>query len=345
MRTIPVNSERAYQVEVGVDWKLALDDWAEGRSKVIVICSEKFQVDTDFQTILIPDGEAGKDLATLQKLFDEFSKSNLGRDALVVAIGGGAVTDAVGFAAATWLRGIDWLAIPTTLAGMVDASIGGKTGINHSSGKNLIGAFHSPISVLVDLSWLLSLTSRDLSAGLAEVVKSGFIKDEKLLELVELIQSDSSSVKSQGDLWLELIHRSISVKAEVVSIDFKESFEREILNYGHTLGHAIEKHSNFQLRHGEAVAIGLCFAAELSRVKNNLPQEIVEKHYQLLGKINLPVTYEKSAWNELYELMKSDKKNRASALRFVGLAKIGQCNRIEDAEEQLLRSIYERICS
>ncbi|MFM2103589.1 MAG: hypothetical protein RL740_676, partial [Actinomycetota bacterium] len=140
-------------------------------------------------------------------------------------------------------------------------------------------------------------------------------------------------------------HRSISVKAEVVSIDFKESFEREILNYGHTLGHAIEKHGNFQLRHGEAVAIGLCFAAELSRVKNDLPQEIVEKHYRLLRRNNLPVTYEKSAWNELYELMKSDKKNRASALRFVGLAKIGQCNRIEDAEEQLLRSIYERICS
>jgi 3-dehydroquinate synthase len=345
MRTVPIKAERSYQVEVGVDWKQALDDWCEGRSQVVIICSEKFEVDSKYQTIRIADGEAGKELSSLEKLFEEFSKLNIGRDCLVVAIGGGAVTDVSGFAAATWLRGIDWIAIPTTLAGMVDAAIGGKTGINHSSAKNLIGAFHSPISVLIDLSWLHTLTSRDLAAGLAEVVKAGFIKDSKILDLVELIDASKFSIETQNEIWVDLIQRSVSVKAEVVTADFKESFEREILNYGHTLGHAIEKHSNFKLRHGEAIAIGLCFAAELSAIINGLPIEVVAKHYRLLERLNLPVSYPRSAWPELYSLMKMDKKNRAGSLRFVGLVEVGKCNRIENPSDENLITAYERISS
>jgi 3-dehydroquinate synthase len=340
---IPVNAERSYQIEVGVDWRLALEDRCKGRKQVVVLCSEGFPVETTYPTILIPDGELGKELSTLENLYQHFSDLKISRDTLIVAIGGGAVTDVAGFAAATWQRGIDWLAIPTTLAGMVDAAIGGKTGINFKSGKNLIGSFHSPIAVLADLSWLLTLAPRDLSAGLAEVIKTGFIKDAKILELIELIQTQKDSIETQKEIWIDLISRSISVKAQVVSTDFKENFEREILNYGHTLGHAIEKHSDYQLRHGEAVAIGLCFAAELSKISNGLSDEVVNKHYQLLKKVNLTTTYPINAWDELFVIMKGDKKNRAGTIRLVGLVDIGTCNRIENPDEKLLRTVYERI--
>lgn len=341
MRTVPVIAERTYQVEIGVDWKISLNDWIEGRNKVVVISSSAFSVETGLPTILVPDGEPGKDSKTLIEIWRRLGELEIARGDLIIAIGGGATTDIAGFAAASWLRGVDWVAIPTTLAGMVDAAIGGKTGINTDSGKNLVGAFHSPVAVLIDLVWLKTLAQRDFAAGLAEVVKTGFIFDTEILKLLE--GKILSEVISDESIQLELIHRAVSVKAQVVSSDFKEGYLREILNYGHTLGHAIESHSNYALRHGEAVAIGMCFAAELSNLVNGLDPSVVKTHYQLLTNLNLPISYEADAWSELYKSLFSDKKNRSGKLRFVGLEELGKCNRIEDPTSEILRMAYERI--
>ncbi|NCU78745.1 MAG: 3-dehydroquinate synthase, partial [Actinobacteria bacterium] len=247
--------------------------------------------------------------------------------------GGGATTDLAGFAAATWLRGVDWYAIPTSLAGMVDAAIGGKTGINAQSGKNLIGSFYSPSGVFIDIKYLSKLPNRDLSAGLAEVIKCGFISDYKILNLV---QDDILDFE-------KLISRAVKVKANVVARDFKESKIREVLNYGHTLGHAIEKDSKYKLRHGEAVSIGMVYAAELSRELLGLADEIVELHRVLLGNLNLPTSYPKSRWSSLVDLLLKDKKVKQGKVRFIGLSKIGKPVWLEDVPSSTLTKVYERI--
>ena len=341
MKTVPVSAERTYQVEIGVDWKIALNDWIEGRNKVAVIASEKMELKIDLPIIRIPDGESGKSPDVIVNIWQKLGELGLNRNDLIIGIGGGTVTDLAGFAAATWLRGIDWVAIPTTVAGMVDAAIGGKTGINSSHGKNLIGAFHSPAAVLIDLDWIETLSERDIAAGMAEVVKCGFIADPKILDL--LAHKSLKDVCNDRELQMELIHRAVSVKANVVGQDFKESFLREILNYGHTLGHAIEKHSNYQLRHGEAVSIGMCFAAELAKIKVNLSEQIVEQHYAVLKALKLPTKYQASAWPELLAAMSLDKKTKSGTLRFVAIDDVGKCVRIESPASDELAIAYERI--
>ena len=354
MRTVPVSAERSYQVEIGINWRSSLLDWCEGRSKTLIISSVGFptadqiaqlkkmpESQSEIYYLEIPDSEAGKSVETLQAVWEKLSSIGLSKDDLIVGIGGGAVTDVSGFAAATWLRGIDWIAIPTTLAGMVDAAIGGKTGVNAQVGKNLIGAFHSPISVLIDQAWLETLTPRDMAAGMAEVIKCGYIMDIEILNLVR--GKTLENVIADEDLQIELIHRAVSVKSNVVSADFKESFLREVLNYGHTVGHAIEKHSGYTLRHGECVAIGMCFAAELSRQINGLSDLVVQNHYEILKAMRLPTSYEISAWPEIEKLLWLDKKNRSGVLRFVGLLDVGKCNRIENPDSSALNRAYEMI--
>ena len=234
------------------------------------------------------------------------------------------MTDVAGFAAASWLRGIEWIAVPTSVAGMVDASIGGKTGINSEYGKNLVGAFHSPSAVLIDTTWLHTLSNRDFSAGMAEVIKCGFISESRIIEL--LLGQDVKSLRLDHERVLSLIEAAVNIKAQVVSADFKESFAREVLNYGHTLGHAIEIHSKYTMRHGEAISIGLVFAAELAS-------------------LDLPTTYPRSAWNELLPLLSLDKKTRGSTLRFVAISAIGKTHRIEGVSPAQLLQAYERISS
>lgn len=341
MRTVPVAAERKYQVEIGIDWKIALEDWTEGRNKVVVIASEAMELKVDFPIVRIPDGEKGKSPEVITQIWNQLGELEVNRNDLIVGIGGGTVTDLAGFAASSWLRGIDWVAIPTTVAGMVDAAIGGKTGINSSHGKNLIGAFHSPIAVLIDLKWIDTLSDRDVAAGMAEVVKCGFIADQKILELLE--NKSLKDVCNDTELQLELVHRAVSVKASVVGQDFKESFLREVLNYGHTLGHAIEKHSDYSIRHGEAIAIGMCFVAELSAMKTGLGIEIVNKHYKLLRALNLPTEYQLSAWPDLLKAMGLDKKAKSGNLRFVAVEDIGKCIRIESPTSDELLAAYERI--
>ena len=337
MRRVSITSEHKYEVQVGANWKNELTKIEKAHEKILIFAPKKLEkllkLSSKSKVVYLPDGEAQKDLKTLEKLLGVAGKLGIKRDGAIVAIGGGATTDVSGFVAATWLRGIDWYSFPTTIAGSVDAAIGGKTGINSEFGKNTIGSFHSPKKVIVDLSFIKSLSQRDFTAGLAEVVKSGFIADRKILKLID---------KPLENLE-ELVYRSVKVKGDVVSKDFREGKLREILNYGHTLGHAIEKLEKYQLRHGEAVSIGLVFAAELSNIRGKLSDEIVEMHRQILKTLSLPTSYDRGAKNKLFTLMESDKKARSSGLRFIGLSGIGKPIWMERVTRKELDAAFERI--
>ena len=351
MSSIKVTAEHNYEILIGVDWKSELSRLLAGRTRAAVIVSQDMQSrlgdlntgDTEIFTFPVPDGELGKSSATLLQVWNWLGAAGFTRNDLVVAIGGGATTDFAGFAAATWLRGIDWVAIPTTVAGMVDAAVGGKTAINSEYGKNLIGSFHSPKAVLVDFSWLETLTDRDYSAGLAEVVKAGFIADGEILNLmrgksVTMIRKDNGAVK-------EIFTRAIAVKANVVSQDFKENFAREALNYGHTLGHAIELESRFSMRHGECVAIGMAFMAQLQFALGIITKELAQDHLDILENLGLPTSYKRGAWPILLANMSLDKKSRGKSLRFVTITGIGKTDRLENPDEKLLYSAYEKVSS
>ena len=351
MKIITVQAERSYDVIIDCDWKRQVLKLAKGRSRVAVIYSTAMResirfdadVDAEFHFFEVSDGEAAKNSASLSSLWNWLGAAGFTRSDLVIGIGGGAITDLAGFAAATWLRGIDWIGVPTSVAGMVDASVGGKTGINSDYGKNLIGAFYSPLSVIIDFSWLKTLSDRDFAAGLAEVIKCGFISDVEILRLIE--GQSVESLRTQSDLIEELVSRSVQVKADVVGMDFKESFVREVLNYGHTLGHAIEIHSRYSLRHGEAISIGLVYAAELAHARGLIDSGVLDQHRRLLSALGLPITYEATAWPALWPLLALDKKSRGSQLRFVVLTSLGTTKRLEDLNEGELHSAYERISS
>lgn len=349
MRTIDVSAERDYTVTIGGSWSEDLSLLCKERTRVAVITSKSFSpelsalrnIDADLHHFEVADGEEGKSISTIINLWNWLGAAGFTRSDLLVGIGGGAITDLTGFAAASWLRGLDWVAVPTSLAGMVDASVGGKTGINSDYGKNLIGAFHSPIAVVIDPSWLTTLSDRDLSAGMAEVIKCGFIADGEILKLAA--DKNIQSLRAEPNLLEELIFRSIAVKASVVSTDFKESYAREALNYGHTLGHAIEKFSQYQLRHGEAISIGLVFAAELAHARGLITSQELDLHRTLLNSFSLPTTYRSDAWQKLAPLLALDKKSRGKTIRFVALSGIGSTIRLEDLTSAELDAAYERI--
>jgi 3-dehydroquinate synthase len=336
-------------VLVDTPYLQALAPHFKKRERVAVIFSESMkssipQIDAQDSEVFyfgIPDSEKGKSSETLLKVWDWLGSAGFTRSDLIVAIGGGAVTDFAGFAAASWLRGLDWVAVPTTVAGMVDAAVGGKTGINSDFGKNLIGAFHSPIEVIVDPQWLTTLGDRDFAAGLAEVVKCGFIRDPQILALIA--GKSISDIRASRDLTVELIHRAISVKADVVSSDFKESFKREILNYGHTFGHAVELESKYSLRHGECVSSGMVFVAHLAHSLGLLSQEIVDQHIQILSTLGLPVRYSEGNWLDLLATMRVDKKSRGKQIRFVVISKISETKRVETVTDDQLLAAYEMV--
>ena len=349
MKLIKVKAEHEYNVVVDCDWRSQLLALTKNRTRVGIIHTQEmassieFDCESEVFYFTVPDGEDAKSFKNLTSLWNWLASSGFTRSDLIVGVGGGAVTDVSGFAAATWLRGIEWIAIPTSIAGMVDASIGGKTGINSEFGKNLIGAFHSPISVLIDTSWLLTLSDRDFSAGMAEVVKCGFIADKKILD--SLAGKAVSTLRQDLPTVIGLISAAVVVKAAAVSEDFKESFGREILNYGHTLGHAVELHSKYSLRHGEAISIGLVFAAELAHLKGYLSKELVDAHREVLSGLNLPISYARSAWPELLPMLALDKKFRGTMMRFVAITDIGKCIRIEGVSQSELLATYERVSS
>ena len=351
MRKISVSAEHTYDVEIGASWKGALESITSKHSHVFILIPaaleeklnlKKQYADKSGVTIrVVPDGEEQKDHKVVTTLWDEIASAQISRTDAVVGFGGGATTDLAGFIAATWLRGVNWYGIPTTLAGMVDASVGGKTGINTGSGKNLVGAFHSPSGVYIDIAFLETLSDRDFAAGLAEVIKSGFIRDSEILTLLE----KNSTIKDARSVAEELIWRSVRVKAEVVSQDFKESKLREILNYGHTFGHAVEKSAHYSLRHGEAVAIGMNFEALLSVELLGLGKDVLDRQQKLLLSFGLPLTIDSGKFtaDALFGLMAGDKKSRNGELRFVGLAALGEPGWIQAPSESVLRAVYEKI--
>ena len=291
----------------------------------------------------VPDAEEAKSAEVASRLWGFLGRSGFTRSDAIVGIGGGTVTDLAGFVAATWLRGVAVVHVPTTLLAMVDAAVGGKTGINTVEGKNLVGAFHPPVGVLCDLATLGTLPAPDFISGMAEIIKCGLIADPVILELVE--KDPEGATRSDGPAVRELIERSIRVKSDVVTKDLRESLLREILNYGHTFAHAIEQVEGYSWRHGAAVSVGMVYAAELAHVAGKLDEAVVDRHRSILASVGLPTSYRGDRWEELYEAMKRDKKVRGSLLRFVVLDGVARPTRLEGPDLSLLLAAYTKVSS
>jgi 3-dehydroquinate synthase len=353
MSRVRVGGETPYDVVIGTgvlgelpsllgDAGIVAVVHAEGLPEIArPVCHALAEAGYDARPLPVPDGEAGKDVKVLAGLWSAFAGLGMTRTDAVVGVGGGATTDLAGFAAATWLRGVRVVLVPTTLLGMVDAAVGGKTAIDIPEGKNLVGAFHSPSGVLCDLTTLMTMPRADYVSGLAEIIKAGFIADPRILELVE--DDPEAAGRPDGPHTLELAERAVTIKARVVSADLKESGLREILNYGHTLGHAIEKVEGYRFRHGDAVAIGMVFAAELACLAGRLDAAVVARHRAVLSAVGLPTSYVADAWPMLREAMRIDKKARGSRLRFVVLDGLAEPGRLEDPDEDLLERAYGRV--
>lgn len=291
----------------------------------------------------IPDAEAGKRVEVASFCWQVLGQSDFTRSDVIVGFGGGSVTDLAGFVAATWLRGVRLVQVPTTLLGMVDAAIGGKTGINTNEGKNLVGCFYAPSGVLVDLQLLQGLSEMEILAGFGEVAKYGFIAEPEILDIIE--RDVDKATDPETDEFRRLVELSIGIKARVVGNDFTEAGEREILNYGHTLGHAIEYAERFQWRHGAAVAIGMMYAAELGRLTGRLSDQAVDRHRSILESLQLPTTYPAGRWNTLFSVMKRDKKARGDLLRFIVLDDIAKPTVLAGPDQSLLYAAYQEIGS
>lgn len=296
-----------------------------------------------YETILagVPDSEDAKRVEVAAFCWGIMGQADFTRSDAVIGFGGGSTTDLAGFVSATWLRGVKLIQVPTTLLGMVDAAIGGKTGINTAEGKNLVGAFHAPAKVVVDLDTLLTLAKNEILAGFGEVVKYGFIADPRILELIE--EDVAKATDPASEVFQEIIERSIAIKARVVGEDFKESGLREILNYGHTLGHAIEHAERYKWRHGAAISIGMVFVAELARLAGRLSDQVVDRHISILKLLGLPVSYPAGKWNQLVETMQRDKKSRAGILRFVVLDDIAKPTIMAAPTPEMLHAAFQEI--
>ena len=356
---IPVRAERDYDVVIGRGLLGHLPAMVEGSDRVAIIHPAALTAsaeairdelsDTGIAVTLIevPDAEDAKTAQVAAFCWEALGASGFTRNDCVIGLGGGATTDLAGFVAATWLRGIRVIQVPTTLLAMVDAAVGGKTGINTDAGKNLVGSFWSPSGVLCDVHALETLPGNDLVAGMAEVVKVGFIRD---LSILDDVQRDASgAVDPTGSLLPDLIRRAVQVKADVVADDFREATSvgskvgREALNYGHTFGHAIEKRERYRWRHGAAVSVGMMFVAELAGLGGRLTQDEVDLHRSVLTSLGLPTTYAGGHWDQLLGAMAIDKKARGSLLRFVVLGGIGHPMIWEGPDPALLSAAYDAI--
>ncbi|MGF7238178.1 MAG: 3-dehydroquinate synthase [Frankia sp.] len=342
---------RTYDVIVGTGLLGELAHIVAGRTRAAIIhpralraTAEAIVADlrdsagVEAHAIEVPDGEDAKRLPVAGFCWDVLGQVGFTRDDVVIGLGGGATTDLAGYVAACWLRGVDVVQVPTTLLGMVDAAVGGKTGLDTDAGKNLVGAFHQPLAVVADLATLDTLPRHDLVSGLAEVVKCGFIVDPEILTLLEADPTGDAHLR-------ELIERTIAVKADVVSADPREAGRREILNYGHTLAHAIEKVENFGWRHGAAVSVGLVYAAALGRLTSGLDDATADRHKALLEQIGLPVSYRSDRWTALLEAMKVDKKARGHRLRLIVLDGLGRPTTLDDPDPGLLVAAFSEVAA
>lgn len=298
---------------------------------------ESLPGDAKVDSVILPDGEAHKDLETLNLIFDQLLAKEHNRKTTLVALGGGVVGDMCGFAAACYQRGVDFIQVPTTLLSQVDSSVGGKTGVNHPLGKNMIGAFYQPNAVIIDIDTLTSLPEREVAAGMAEVIKYGLIYDADFYHWIQ--QNISELMALESDRITQAILRSCECKAEVVAQDEKEGGIRAILNLGHTFGHAIEAHQGYgNWLHGEAVGTGMLMAADLGYRLGKLSATDLEPLRDLLAKARLPL-YAPEDMNEedFLSRMRVDKKVLDGRIRLVLLESIGQAYVTSDTPEDLLR--------
>jgi 3-dehydroquinate synthase len=360
---IPVRAEREYQVVIGRGLLDHVPRMLAGSTRVAVIhpgallaSAEAIRTDLlaagmEPTLIEVPEAEDAKTAEVAAFCWSVLGSAGLTRSDSVIGLGGGATTDLAGFVAATWLRGIRLVQVPTTLLGMVDAAVGGKTGINTAAGKNLVGSFYSPSGVICDVNALETLPRNDLLAGMAEVVKVGFTSDPTILDDIE--QDPFAATDTVGDQLPDLIRRAVQVKADVVARDFHEtsatlgdgSIGREVLNYGHTFGHAVEQRERYRWRHGAAVSVGMMFVAELAGLGGRLSADDVERHRRILTLLGLPTSYAPGHWEALFATMAVDKKARGSLLRFVVLQGIGRPVVWEGPDPALLAAAYDAISS
>ncbi len=292
----------------------------------------------------LPSGETTKCQAQLMNLYAKAAAHGLDRKCFMVALGGGVIGDLTGFAAASWLRGIKFVQVPTTLLAMVDSSVGGKTGINIPEGKNLVGAFHQPELVLMDLDTLKTLPPREFAAGMAEVVKTGIIWDADFFQTLEATAlRPAGSVRDSKNM-VEIISRCCEIKAEVVGLDEREGGLRGILNFGHTLAHAIENVAGYgQFLHGEAVAIGMVYAAHLSVALKGLSVEESARIEKLLATLALPVGAPKLLWEKIRAAMAVDKKTVGGLTKFVLIDRLGHAEFGCEVPEELLKEVWDGI--
>ena len=351
--TITVGSTDPYDVLIG---RNILDQIAEligpDAKKVLIVhpptvgaraVALRESLTGDYEVLMaeVPDGEAAKRIEVAAFCWQVMGLSDFTRTDVVLGFGGGSVTDLEGFVAATWLRGVRVIQVPTTLLAMVDAAVGGKTGVNTAQGKNLVGAFHAPAVVLADLDVLEGLSQMEILASFGEVVKYGFIEEPEILDIIE--RDVDTATDSQSDEFRRLVELSVGIKARIVGEDFKEAGLREILNYGHTLGHAVEYAERYLWRHGAAVGIGMMYAAELARLAGRLSDTVVDRHRSILESLQLPTTYPAGRWETLLGVMQRDKKARGSMLRFIVLDDIARPTVLAGPDQSLLFAAYQEI--
>jgi 3-dehydroquinate synthase len=350
---IAVPGVEPYTVTVGYGVRQGLAEKLGGEvAKVLIVhpptlaaaaAELRASLDRSYQVLLaeVPDGEAAKRVEVAAFCWQIMGQADFTRSDAVIGFGGGATTDLAGFVAATWLRGVKLIQVPTTVLGMVDAAVGGKTGINTAEGKNLVGSFYAPSAVVADLDTVSSLPRNDVLAGFAEIVKCGFIAEPEILEIVEADVERATDAAS--DEFRRVVELSIALKARVVGEDFKESGLREILNYGHTLGHAIEHAERYQWRHGAAISVGMVYAAELSRLAGRLSDAAADRHRSILTSLTLPTSYPLGRWQMLLATMRRDKKARGAMMRFIVLDDIARPTVLRGPDESLLFAAYQEV--
>jgi 3-dehydroquinate synthase len=351
--------DRSYDIEIGADLQTTgerLKDLGFGR-KIALVTNPTIKklygqrvVDSlkaaGFMvlSIEVPDGEQSKNLDWANAIYTALLTNFFDRSSALVALGGGVIGDLTGFAAATFMRGVPFVQVPTTLLAMVDSSVGGKTGVNHPMGKNLIGVFHQPKKVVMDLSVLATLPKKELLSGVAEVIKYGAIRDGEFFEYLE--KNREKVLALDHDVLEHIIRRSCEIKAEVVSADEREGGIRAILNYGHTIGHAIETAEEFTVRHGYAVSIGMVIAARLSHKTGLCDASVPERLETLIRSYGLPTDFSDldrtPSVTELMRAIQVDKKAEGGKVRFVLMKKLGEVVITKEWDEDVLKGLLKK---
>ena len=355
METVKIElSDNSYKIDIGYQF-LCLKTFSEltENKEVLLVYDKNISepvlsetesilkpLSNDFLTIGLDASEENKSQGSIEAIHNLLLDRGFSRQCVLVGLGGGIICDLCGFAAATYQRGVDFILLPTTLLAQVDASVGGKTAINHAKGKNMIGAFHQPVKVLIDTNFLSTLPEREIKSGMVEMIKHGIIEDQDYFDWLE--ENLDQITKLEEPIMCEAIKRSVEIKSNIVSQDEKESGVRAILNFGHTFGHGIELIGKYkEYNHGEAVALGILSAAKLSQMTEGLSSECVERIYSVFSKAGIrTTTLTEIDAEDLYSAMQSDKKKQGKDLNFIVLEKIGKAKKVNGlSKEKVLKAI------